>query len=815
MRSIVRGLSGRSGYRSNLNWASSGRRIFPETPPLRNRIIPTSDFIVASLRRQLREKDDVILLQAIRNALGRLELRCKVRDGSAFTRTGQLHEGFSWGFTPDVYRELVAQLPDAVTQRIIAKISEEVADCSAAEVDAKECPEKGKPSSDCVHAHVTAVLDGVMRALQSLARSPVAGLDNGVPVDFFERVAMLYQHSYNNRRDLEEPDNSFVYVPSTSAPPLLMAETQLMVVECKKRSTLIHAEASRGELQAAGYVAQQLVPQLDSITDADEMRASPLRAYGVYTDSVTATLIEVTVTAAAGVAVRAHRMPLLGTTAVPRGTVCSDGGIGASVIALALLSGLRDYDVCSVASGAKIRVLQGKEVVIASLLGRGVKGAAYATASMDSVFKVPTSSLASATVWAESIAREFSALRALGVSPLPCSHIPALSCSPLLDCTAVDSSRSTMESTAAAPVNRATLFSTDVLAALAEGAAPFESTLRATFALSPDVAACIPVVALPGRDRGHTRHCVALITQPICTPLLAACDDARAAVPLEHCTVSGLVTFALAVVAPVISAIAHARQRGISHCDVSVRNVGLHNWNVRGYAHLRTRVTTEALSEHEVASVAAAESGATAGVGPVCCDGVFLLDWGEAKVSVRKPQRSAAHELDVRQCVELAYHVLEELLGARSSSKLRDVAADDVVGWWQGVLSRKLAIDVRWAAPAPSDETTWRHEPILFETMRLLCGGHSPVASSPDVSASLPSCLAQAVPQQEGMASSIAAVAATSSAGPVLPPGHLPAHWQPTLDAALRLSSCSCIGGLGPSPFLGSHAPASERPVLG
>ena len=502
---------------------------------------------VAAAEAQAQERKNSLILQ-----LRLLENRAKHPAGST-TETGSASaaQGQRWEFGARVYHDLLGRVRDSgcCVAGIEAAVKSRVQSdkCTPAPIDAFE-----RTGLDNVHSHTNPVVSGTVDVLHGLcadssltaadaspARRPICGELRGALL----LTAVVQERHYDDRNDLDSPDECVVRSCHLFRPRLrLTAESQLVVLEYKRRSkTPLVDLPCIGELQGAGYAAQKLSPLLLECVD---VRHLSVRALALYSDSVTSSLIEVSVTFE-GVVVRACRMPLLPGAMLPAGTSGTDGGFGAVALAYAVIDSVHDDMLRAQASETTITVdgsSGAASPVAVTLLGRGAYGRVLALPS-NMVAKVPASMRTPQAKWAAHIVPEWIALTLLARAT--CRHIPEL----------------------VAVAARKAPLSTAVAAALNDGLRKFAAVLGRT----PPDPSLLPIVRMTVGARAD--DVAALLLRPVCSSLVGACDDIRLLAPVISVRFMQCAT--LAFVIPILRALQIAAACGISHRDLAIRNVML------------------------------------------------------------------------------------------------------------------------------------------------------------------------------------------------------------------------------------------------
>lgn len=578
-----------------------------------------------------------------------------------------------WTIDPDAFSTLYAKVAaadafaKAVTREIMA------AGCTAAPSGCPERPSNKSPGADNVHAHVTPVVDIVAGVIAS--GTYVTDVSDAA---LQRTVLALKERAYNDRHNAQIPDHACVITHGTSIQ--LSAETQVGVVEDKVDEVLSSWSPCVGERQVAGYVAHSLFPAMSCGIHLASLLTTPLSAYGLYTDSATATLVEVRISSK--VDVFFSRMPLLPNCVLPKGTVGIDSNslaCGAVAFGLGILVTLRETRLRACAESIIVKSIVPPVRALAfpakvTFLGRGTTSRAFSCG--DYVIKVPLSRLSSFKSWASSIQIEAQALTALNSHPTPCRHFPLLATS---------------------------------------GDSPHAAT-----PLCDDLPAGVSRLNLStiGEVQG-------LVMSPVCTMLPVAINELCDAIPLCDRSLYLLIMFALSLALPLLFAQAHARSKKYSHFDTRRMNVGLEGWDVAGAKSLLMHVPDCAASEMASKKPRldiSAGSGLTQGTLKMC-HRVVLNDWGCAKRTGGPGlSKSRAAAQDTAQVLSLVHEVLHRLLEFKSHVDLQDSSASaDVVAWWEKA-SASLLLAVKVVGELPQLEGINAPRQCVLEALGLVSG---------------------------------------------------------------------------------------------
>jgi hypothetical protein len=471
-----------------------------------------------------------------------------------------------WSFGSKVYHDLVASFDSAIVAFLTAAVNRHALGACPAGADLPERstvdPATGH-MCDSVHRHANGMVASVMAALRDFTSGQNAVLsyifaEETPHRDFLaalRRVAVLQERHYEGRSDLQSPDEVVVLLNELSNNSRLTADNQLVVLEYKVAEALCSAEPCVGERQGAGYASQKVMAKLLELDDISSLKTSPLYAWAIYSDSLTSSLIKVTVTFD-DVAIESCRMPFLSTSLLPSGTIGRDGGFAGLALALAVIDSVRDDESRSRTTQLSLDFAGGSAGetagLRATLLGRGAFARVMLIAPC-TIVKCPVSLRMLQSRWTSRVATEQAALTIFSRRSEQCRHVPVLVGA------YADSSR--------IPVPEA------VSAAQAAAVAPFVSVLAAD-SLSPFAPLLMAQVSVGARKGVFP----VLTLSPLCSSLVGACDDIRESNKLA--TICAIQAAVLALVLPVLSALSYARGCRVAHMDVAVRNVMLSEGNM-------------------------------------------------------------------------------------------------------------------------------------------------------------------------------------------------------------------------------------------
>lgn len=663
---------------------------------------------LADAKAKLAESEDERIRRALLQSLTALVTRSRNIDGDGAIKsspeTTALSAAPTWKYDPSLFSDLSESQDPTGAVSDLMRTAVKSAKCTPADPASSERPSDSFPSPNDVHSHVRPAVDAVIGVLANTASLPEWD-DCRHP----RHVVALYEKSYNNHTKMPIPDHTAVLshrdIPqflksqigakeeTIARSPFfaqLSSETQIGVIE-DKTFQVLHAESPcEGEIQLAGYVAQPLFPPLACGTVLAELISHPLSSFGVYTDSTTATLVEVRVSD--NVEVFYCRMSFLPCGGLPTRTSCAarlDGAgpsaCGIVAFGLGIMSALRDARLRATGATAEIISLTPMPDDLAfprdstaPFLGRGKHARVFKCVNY--AVKVPHSRQAILKSWSTSINAEVEALQVLLARSPPCLHFPRL----------------------AVPVP-----AESVADGHYKGISEVGFRIRAEGASETSASAA----SVAGTVQG-------LVTTPVLSMLPQVINELRAQLPLVERSVGTLVAFSLAFALPLLSAQAHARSCGLSQGDAHSMNIGVEGHDVAALiAFLRfgerfvVRAVGASLKRHDapssskksriaiasvsestpsIAGASSVDHPISSGLPSAFCRSVILNDWGSARacgVAHLSVQRAVA--LDTSQVVALVGSMLRLLLDGMTVSELCKTDADSVtVQWFESTMQR-------------------------------------------------------------------------------------------------------------------------------
>ena len=629
-----------------------------------------------------------------------------------------------WVYDPRLFDTLrTSEDPTCAVSRLVCD-AVAAARCTPAPQGSSERPSETCPKPHDVHSHVRRAVDAAISVLAGSAKLP--GWDDALHT---RRVTALYESSYNNHGGMPIPDHSAV--SCECGIPQLTPESQVGAVEDKIFAILRTDSPCPGELQLAGYAAQPLFSPISCGINLANLASAPLSSNAIYTDSTTATLVQVHI--GSDIRVLFCRMPFLPDGDLPKETACvAEGGdsfraCGVVAFALGVMAALRDTRLRAAGATAEIAMIAPLPSGVsfprdssAPFIGRGRSARVFDCRGF--AVKLPLSRQAFDAPWSEGITAEAGMLTSLLAHPTHCQHFPRLAV-PV----------TTQE--ASARVKYAGVSAVDFCIS-AEGAAALSSQMK----------------QMMGKSN-------ALVTSPLLTMLPQVINDLRSRLPLAARSLPALLTLTLAIALPLISAQAHARLCVLSHGDAHAMNVGLEGWDADAAASLLLSVAPPAhlsggppaegvkcvrvgpssallesactldgvggASLHDAASVARTSA--------AMCRSVVLNDWGCARrIGTRGFSMAAAVVQDTTQVLALVRYTLRMLLDDMTIAELLEsLVTPEVVRWWVATSERCRSIASSLSQAAPMVTTDDVRQCVLRALGLAPMGPGAPSSSKP------------------------------------------------------------------------------------